>query len=71
MNRLKPHRRVQVLSLLLEGCTLRAASRLTGAHRTTIMLLDRQLRDLSCPIVEADELWAFCRKKEHRLTPSE
>ena len=34
-------------------------------------LLERELRDLRCPIVEADELWTFCRKKEFRLTPSE
>ena len=83
MNRLKSHRRVQVLSLLLEGCSLRATARLTGIHRTTIMnllvdagqhcyrLLERELHALSCPIVEADELWTFCRKKEGRLTPIE
>ena len=76
MNHLPSCRRVDVLSLMLEGCSLRAMSRQSGVHRSTIMhllvdagrhsyrLLKQELRDLSCPIVEADARWAFWRTKE-------
>lgn len=39
VNVLKPDRRRVVLSLLVEGCSIRAAERLTGVHRDTIMRL--------------------------------
>ena len=83
MNKLEPHRQRFVLSLLLEGCSLRATARLTGVHRTTIMkllvragqhcvdLMDTHLRNLRCPVVEADEIWTFVRKKQRRLSTVE
>ena len=83
MNILKPDRRRAVLHLLLEGCSVRATARLTGVHKTTILshlvetgshcqrLLDTHLRKLPCPVIEADEIWSYVRKKQGRLTPTE
>ncbi len=37
MNVLKPHRKLAILSALLEGCSVRATSRMTGSHIETIL----------------------------------
>ena len=83
MNTLKPHRIHAILNALLEGCSIRATARLTGADKETIMrylvlvgehcqsLLDRHLQNLPCRVIEADEIWTFVRKKQRRLTPLE
>ena len=34
-------------------------------------LLDRELRDVRCADIEADELWTICLKKQHRLNALE
>ena len=69
--RLSLDKAVLVLNLLLEGCTVRSASRISGVHKTTILKLIRQvgghcerlledrIRDLPVKDVEADELWQF------------
>ena len=80
MNVLSPDKQLAVLSSLVEGCSIRATSRLTGVHKTTILsllvdvgarcasLLDRQIRGITCAAVECDEIWTFIAKKERRLT---
>lgn len=80
MNVLKPEKKVAVLSALIEGCSIRATSRMTGVHKTTILKvlneigercqkdLDKRLRGLRCEAVECDELWTFIHKKQDRLT---
>lgn len=80
MNILKPEKKVAVLSALVEGCSIRATSRMTGVHKTTIMRLlsqagaqcqrelDTRLRRLRCDAVECDELWTFIYKKQRRVT---
>ena len=80
MNVLKPEKKIAVLSALLEGCSIRATSRMTGCHKTTIMRvlndigarcqaeLDERLRNVECEAVECDELWSFIWKKEAMLT---
>lgn len=80
MNRLSTERRAAILHCLLEGGSVRATERLTGTHRDTVLrlmvdagrhcreLLDRHLRELTCPFIEADEIWTFVQKKERRLT---
>lgn len=82
MNVLRPARRIAVLSALLEGCSIRATSRLTGVHKTTIMkllveagehcqaILDG-LRNLPCRTIEADEIWTYVRKKQGHLEPKD
>jgi hypothetical protein len=75
MNRLSTERRGHVISCLVEGSSLRGASRITGVALNTVTKLlvdlgeacseyqDRTLRDLSCSRIEADEVWSFCYAK--------
>ena len=64
------------LKLLVEGCSIRTAERMTGLHRDTIMkllviagekcenLLAEKIKDIPVQDVQVDELWGFCRVKE-------
>ena len=79
MNRLPFPQQVQVISLLTEGNSIAAISRLTGIHRDTIMRLslrigqgcdrlhESMVRDLQIPFIEIDETWSFIQKKQHRV----
>ena len=83
MNRLKPEKQIMVLSLLVEGNSIRSTERITGVHRDTIMRLvvrignqcqifmDSTMKNLECERLELDEIWTFCRKKQLRLTKHE
>jgi IS1 family transposase len=83
MNVLKPERKRAVLSVLLEGNSIRATSRLTGVNKKTIMrvlvetgehcerVMNDWMRDIRCAAIEADELWTFVGKKHNRLTLEE
>lgn len=74
--RLPFDRAVLVLSLLTEGMSIRAAERISGHHRDTIMrllviaggkcerLLDETIQDVEVEDVQADELWSFLGMKE-------
>jgi IS1 family transposase/transposase-like protein len=65
-----------ILSLLVEGMSIRATERCTNTHRDTItrllvlaggkceVLLDELVQDVPVENVEADELWAFIGMKE-------
>ncbi len=78
-NILKKDKQIQIISALAEGSSLRAVTRITGIHRTTIAnlatrvgqgctrLLGEKMRDLTCNFLEFDEIWGFIGKKEkHR-----
>ena len=79
MNRLSTERRAQVLSALVEGNSIRATSRMTGAAKNTITKLladvgyactdyqDKTLRELPCKILEADEIWSYCYSKQKNI----
>lgn len=68
-----------IIALLVEGVSVRAASRLTGADKNTILSLlltvgakcrrifDTIIRGLRPRYVELDELWCFVHTKEKRL----
>jgi len=83
MNRLKREKQEMVLSLLVEGNSIRSIERITEAHRDTIMRLlvrignrcqkemDRKMRGLTSDAIECDEIWTFLFKKQARLTPEE
>jgi transposase-like protein len=70
---------VKVISLLVEGVSTRAASRLTGLHQGTILslfvmageksqaLLDARVRRVRPKFVQLDELWTFVHTKEGHL----
>jgi len=69
----------QVISLLLEGVSVRAASRLTGLHKRTILsllvsagqrcqsVIDTRVQNIRPRYVQLDELWTFVHTKEKRL----
>lgn len=83
MNVLPTHRKVQVLTALVEGCSIRSIVRMTDTHMTTILrllcetgdkcstLLDETIRDLPCKNIQVDELWTFVKKKQRMLTGKE
>jgi transposase-like protein len=69
----------RILALLCEGVSVRAISRLTGVHKTTILsllltvgakcaaLFDSMVVNLTPRYVQADEAWTFVQKKQKRL----
>ena len=79
-NVLKREKKVAVLNALVEGCSIRSTSRMTGVHTTTIMsllvevgevcadILDAYVRNLSTREVQVDEIWAYVGKKQGHLT---
>src|SRR5271168_4768655 len=81
MNKLTADERARVVSALVEGNSLRAITRMTSIHRTTVMKLladlgrscsifqNQVFRNLRCKRIEADEIWSFCGAKEKNTTP--
>jgi IS1 family transposase len=81
MNRLPLATRVQVLSALVEGNSIRGTCRMVGVDKKTVLRLladvgdacaayhDDTLRDLTCVRVQCDEIWSFCHAKERNLKP--
>ncbi|HYB62779.1 MAG TPA: IS1 family transposase, partial [Methylomirabilota bacterium] len=79
MNQLTTAKRVQVISALVEGNSLRATVRMTGVGLNTIQRLfaqlgpacsayqDKVLRNLPCKRIQCDEIWAFCYAKDKNL----
>lgn len=75
MNKLPRDKRVQIISLLVEGMSLRAVTRTTGVSINTVTKLlidageacsdyqDRVFRNLPCKRLQVDEIWAFCYAK--------
>lgn len=82
-NHLKRHKLEAVLSLIVEGASIRSTERLTGVHRDTILrhlvrvgqgcarLLDHEMRNLACEQLQVDEMWSFVRKKQRWVEPDE
>ena len=81
MNVLKREKQLLVLSLLVEGNSIRSTERVTGVHRDTIMrllvrvgdhcrqILDERMRDLDFDTITLDEVWTFLWKKERQKLP--
>lgn len=79
MNRLSTAKRVQILSALVEGNSLRATSRVVGSSINTVtkLLVDlgeacaryqnERLRNLPCKRVQCDEIWVFCYSKQKNV----
>jgi IS1 family transposase len=65
---------------MTEGMSIRAISRVTGIHKTTILallltvglkcarLFDAMVRNVRPRYIQADEAWTFVQKKQKRLT---
>jgi IS1 family transposase len=81
MNRLPIEKRTQILQCFVEGCSLRATSRMADVSINTVskFLVDlgyacafyqnEALRDLPCKRVQADEIWSFCYSKQKNVAP--
>lgn len=79
MNRLSTEKRAQIIGCLVEGNSIRATVRMTGAAKNTITKLlidlgeacagyqDRVLRDLPCTTIQVDEIWAYCYSKQKNV----
>lgn len=79
MNRLTTEKRAQIVGSLVEGNSIRATVRMTGAAKNTVTKLlvdlgaacaayqDRELRNLPCTNVQVDEIWAFCYSKQRNV----
>lgn len=80
MNRLDSATRAQVISCLIEGCSIRSTVRMTGVAKKTVMRLlsevgevcadyqDRVFRNLPCRRLQLDEMWAWIYCKEKNRT---
>jgi IS1 family transposase len=78
-NVLDTDKQIMVISALAEGAGIRSIERMTGIHRDTIMrlgvkvgqgcakLLDARMRDLSCKLLQFDEIWGFVGKKQRHV----
>jgi IS1 family transposase len=76
MNKLSREKRIQIIGLLVEGNSLRAASRLTDTAFNTVAKLfvdagkacaeyqNKTLRNLTCKRVQVDEIWSFVYAKQ-------
>ena len=79
MNRLSTEKRAQIIGCLVEGNSIRATVRMTGAAKNTITKLlvdlgavcaayqDRVLVDLRARRSSVDEIWAFCYAKQKNV----
>jgi IS1 family transposase len=79
MNKLDKQRRVQIISALVEGCSIRATSRMVGVSKDTVMKLgvdagkacavyqDEAMRNLRCKRLQLDEIWSFCYSKDKNV----
>lgn len=79
MNRYPIEKRAQILGLLVEGMSLRAAARLADCSINTITKLlvdagtacaefqDSALRNLPCKRIQCDEIWSFCYAKQKNV----
>ncbi|MGB0909086.1 MAG: IS1 family transposase [Nitrospirales bacterium] len=75
MNKLTVAKRVQILSMLVEGSSMRSISRVVDVSINTVTKLlvdagkaceefhDRKVRGVNTTRVECDEIWSFCYAK--------
>ncbi len=81
MNQLDTAKRARIVSALVEGCSIRSISRMTGCSKNTIAKLllelgdacadymDKALVNLPCKRVQCDEIWSFVGAKQKNVTP--
>ena len=79
MNKLNIQKRVQILSCLIEGNSIRSTARITDTSKNTVTKLlcdlgaacakyqDERLRNLTCKRLQCDEIWSFCYAKEKNV----
>lgn len=79
VNKLDARTQEAVLSALVEGASVRSVERMTGVHRDTIirlmvrtgqackLLMDQEMRNLTCTRIEVDEIWSYVGKKQRHV----
>ena len=79
MNRLDIKKQTQIIAALVEGNSIRATCRMTGAAKGTVLKLladvgeacseyqDKAFRNLSSKRIECDEIWSFCYAKKKNV----
>ena len=79
MNRLNIEERAKILGCLVEGNSIRATCRMTGAAKGTVIKLltdvggacqafhDKHVRNVKSQRVQCDEIWSFCYSKEKNV----
>jgi IS1 family transposase len=79
MNMLDTKTRALILRLLVEGNSIRAATRIADVSKNTVTKLledagkacaayhDEHVRGVKASHVQADEIWSFCYAKEHNV----
>lgn len=79
MNRLDTATRARIVACLVEGSSVRATCRMTGAAKGTVLKLladlgaacseyqHRTLRNLASKRVQCDEIWSFCYAKDKNV----
>lgn len=80
MNRIDKTRRAQIVRCLVEGCSIRATVRMTGASKNTIVKLlvdladacveyhDNHVRNLKVRRLQCDEIWNFVGAKAKNVS---
>lgn len=83
MNKLHTDKRIQILNLLIEGMSMRAISRVTGASINTVTKLlikageacaefhDHQVRNVKSKRIQCDEIWSFVYAKQKNVATAE
>jgi len=81
-NILPAEKRLRVLAALVDGNSERATERMTGVQQKTISrfalmlgagaehLHNRLVRDLSCSVIQVDEIFSYVKKKQARVDPA-
>lgn len=79
MNKLNTEKRTQILRALVEGNSIRATCRMTGAAKGTVLKLlvdvglacaeyqDKVFKNLPCRYIQGDEIWSFVYSKEKNV----
>ncbi|MCM2280466.1 MAG: IS1 family transposase [Bdellovibrionaceae bacterium] len=83
MNKLSTAKRSQIIHCLVEGNSIRATCRMTGASKNTVTKLlceigaacsdfqDKAFRNLPCKRIQCDEIWSFVGAKEKNASREE
>jgi IS1 family transposase len=79
MSRLSTAQRVQVVSALVEGNSIRSTCRMTGIAKGTVLSLlvdmgnvcaayhDEHVRGITCKRIQCDEIWSFVGAKQKNV----
>src|SRR5437899_9705783 len=73
-------KKVAVISALVEGCSVRSASRMTGVSKGAVLRLlmsvgnacrayqNATIRNVTAKRIQVDEIWSFCYCKQKQVT---